>query len=138
MDVYHATQYLAQAANGAHRDKTGQSKRKAWLKEQCRTLKHQSNGAQKVLNELKRVSRKRLTADNKEKVKDAIRYFTNHLSMMDYGRYREQHFPIGSGVTEAACKTLIKQRLCRSGMRWKDKGLKTVLSLRALVLTQSR
>jgi hypothetical protein len=25
---------------------------------------------------------------------------------MDYARYRAQHFPIGLGVTEAACKTL--------------------------------
>ena len=67
LDVYHATQYLAQAANGAHQDKTGKSKRKAWLKEQCHRLKHQSNGAQKVLDELNRVGRKRLTADSKEK-----------------------------------------------------------------------
>ncbi|NKC10796.1 MAG: hypothetical protein GKR94_00880 [Gammaproteobacteria bacterium] len=56
LDVYHATQYLAQAANGAHQDKTGKSKRKAWLKEQCHRLKHQSNGAQKVLDELKGTS----------------------------------------------------------------------------------
>jgi len=27
-----------------------------------------------------------------------------------------------SGVTEAACKTVIKQRLCCSGMRWKEAG----------------
>ena len=32
----------------------------------------------------------------------------------------------------------IKQRFCRSGMRWKDKGIKTVLSLRSLVLTTDR
>ena len=58
--------------------------------------------------------------------------------MMDYSTYREKGFPIGSGVTEAACKALVKQRLCRSGMRWKDKGIKTVLSLRALLLTTDR
>ena len=87
---------------------------------------------------MKRAGRKRLTADSKEKVKDAIRYFTHHRSMMDYAPNREKHFAIGSGVTEAACKTLIEQRLCRSGMRGKDKGLKTVLSLRALALTQGR
>ena len=91
-----------------------------------------------MLKELKRVSRKRLSADIKEKVTVAIRYFGNHLSMMNYAGYRQQSFPIGSGVTEAACKSLIKQRFCRSGMRWKDKGIKTVLSLRSLVLTKDR
>jgi len=32
------------------------------------------------------------------------------------------NLPISSGVTDAACKTLIKQRLCGLGMRWKNKG----------------
>ena len=40
----------------------------------------------------------------------------------------ENSLPIGSGVTEAACKTLVKQRLYGSGMRWKDAGIKVVLS----------
>ena len=57
---------------------------------------------------------------------------------MDYAQFRQQHYPIGSGVTEAACKTLIKQRLCCSGMRWKEKGASIILSLRALILTSAR
>ena len=46
--------------------------------------------------------------------------------------------PIGSGVTEAAYKTLVKQRLCDSGMRWKTKGAGIDLSLRALTQTAGR
>ena len=57
---------------------------------------------------------------------------------MNYHKYTAQNLPIGSGVTEAACKTLIKQRLCRSGMRWNDKGAAIVLSLRSLVKTTNR
>lgn len=45
---------------------------------------------------------------------------------------RSKNLPIGSGVTEAACKTIFKQRLCKSGMKWKDPGAKIVLSLRCL------
>jgi hypothetical protein len=45
----------------------------------------------------------------------AVTYFQNHLHQMNYAFYRDQHYPIGSGVTEAACKTVIKQRLCCSG-----------------------
>ena len=45
---------------------------------------------------------------------------------------------IGSCVTEAVCKTLVKRRLCRSRMRWKDTGIQMVLSLRVLVQTPSR
>ncbi|TAL43583.1 MAG: hypothetical protein EPN89_15525 [Methylovulum sp.] len=38
---------------------------------------------------------------------------------MNYADAVVQDLPIGSVVTEDACKTLVKQRLCCSGMRWK-------------------
>src|SRR5215469_11754433 len=44
----------------------------------------------------------------------------------------------GSGVTEAACKTLVKQRLGGAGMRWTSRGAHVVLQLRAAALTNSR
>lgn len=52
--------------------------------------------------------------------------------------YQDMGWPIGSGVTEAACKTLVKQRLCRAGMRWTEDGAQTILSLRALLLPPPR
>jgi len=42
-------------------------------------------------------------------------YFNNHRHQMNYPKFLAEHLPIGSGVTEAACKTLVKQRLCASG-----------------------
>ncbi len=60
-----------------------------------------------------------LSQSFQEKLHRAITYFANHQHQMNYARYRAKRFPIGSGVTEAACKTLVKQRLCCSGMKWK-------------------
>jgi hypothetical protein len=57
---------------------------------------------------------------------------------MNYADHVAQDLPIGSGVTEAACKTLVKQRLCCSGMRWKLQGAKVILSLRALIQSKGR
>ena len=37
---------------------------------------------------------------------------------MDCAGYQRRGLPLGSGVTEAGCKTLFTQRLKRSGMRW--------------------
>ncbi len=65
-------------------------------------------------------------------------YFTNQLERMNYSNYTAQNFPIGSGVTEAACKTLIKQRLCKSAMQWRTQGAKIVISIRSLVQTKGR
>jgi len=47
-------------------------------------------------------------------------------------------WPIGSGVTEAACKTLVKKRLCGTGMRWTEQEAQMILSLRALLLSETR
>ncbi len=52
---------------------------------------------------------------------------------MRYAVLKEQGLPIGTGVTEAACKTLATQRLKRSGMRWGDHGGQAILTFRALV-----
>jgi hypothetical protein len=41
-------------------------------------------------------------------------------------------------VTEAACKVIVKQRLCNSGMKWKEPGAAAVLSLRCLSHTPER
>ena len=45
----------------------------------------------------------------------------------------EPPLPIGSGVIEAACKTLATQRMKRSGMRWRHDGGQAILTLRALM-----
>ena len=51
---------------------------------------------------------------------------------MAYAILREMNLPIGSGPVEAACKTLVTQRLKRSGMRWRHSGGQAVLTFRAL------
>lgn len=58
--------------------------------------------------------------------------FTHQQQLMKYAEHLEQNLPLGSGVTEAACKTIVKQRLCCSGMKWKEAGTAVVLSLRTL------
>jgi hypothetical protein len=57
---------------------------------------------------------------------------------MNYADSVALNHVIGSGVTEAACKTIVKQRLCKSGMRWKEKGAAIILSLRTLIHSTER
>jgi hypothetical protein len=54
---------------------------------------------------------------------------------MQYAGYRTVGMPIGSGVTEAACKTVFTQRLKRSGMTWKTEGGRVIVDLRVLHLS---
>lgn len=140
LDFYHATEYLAGASYSFQQT---EAKRKQWLYEACHILKHEDLAAQKLLLSMqeqmtKNENNKKISKATKEKIQTAITYFTNQQDKMDYKTYREKHFPIGSGVTEAACKTLIKQRLCKSAMQWKISGAKIVIAIRSLVQTTGR
>ena len=54
---------------------------------------------------------------------------------MDYQSYRRQCLPIGSGITEAACKIVFTQRLKRSGMAWSKEGGQVIVNLRVIWLS---
>ena len=56
---------------------------------------------------------------------------------MRYSEYASNHIPIGSGVTEAACKTIFTQRLKLSGMRWSFEGARTIPNLRVILLSKT-
>lgn len=138
IDFYHVTEYLSKVAEAICPRNTGQPERQAWLSERCHQLKHEHGAAKKILSELKKLTNKKLRKELQENLSGTITYFENNCHMMNYADHVEKNLPIGSGVTEAACKTLIKQRLCQSGMRWKSKGIKIVLSLRQIVQTGNR
>ena len=57
------------------------------------------------------------------------------IRFLDYCQYRNNHLPIGSGVTEAACKTVFTQRLKQSGMTWKLEGGQWIVDLRVIQLS---
>ena len=137
LDFYHATGYLKGVAAAAHPDDPAQQCQ--WLDEHCHRLKHDPGAAQQLYEQISALRPSPACSSTlQDNLSAAVTYFYNHKHQMNYAQYRDQHYPIGSGVTEAACKTLVKQRLCASGMRWKEKGAAVILSLRALVLTPAR
>lgn len=144
LDFYHATEYLTKVADCLFSEPI---KRKEWLESRCHELKHTPGSAANILKEMEELSMKKLRKTSSKKalkqlepVKAAITYFHNNTEKyrMTYAENREANLPIGSGVTEAACKTIVKQRLCKSGMRWKEKGAGVILSLRALSKSTGR
>jgi hypothetical protein len=137
-DFWHAAEYLGKAAVVLYR---GHPRTKeAWLEDACHRLKHEPGGAEWVLKQLRRLARERPWAKGDEAVQRAITYFANQsgTGRMDYASRVAVNEPIGSGVTEAACKVIVKQRLCGSGMKWTEGGAAVVLSLRALSYTPGR
>jgi hypothetical protein len=64
-----------------------------------------------------------------------VGYFTAHRHHMDYPTYRRKGWPIGSGVTESAVK-LFNKRVKGTEQFWSIPGVESILSLRALWLSQ--
>ncbi len=140
LDYWHAAEYLSEASYALFTNKGGNAAREVWLEQQCHNLKHKQGAAGRILDELKHCPKKRLSQVLKEKLEAAISYFKSNIEggRMKYHIHTKNNWPIGSGVVEAACKTIIKQRLGASGMRWKSAGIKMILSLRTLVKTKGR
>jgi len=136
LDFYHASQYLNGVAKGLY--PRSLSQREAWLESQCHALKHEPGAAETILAAMQKVDPKTLSRAHRDALKAAITYFRNHAHQMKYAEAIERHLPIGSGVTEAGCKTIVKARLGGAGMKWKDAGAAIVLSLRTLSYTQGR
>lgn len=134
LDFFHATEHLAEVSVVV---KKTEKERKLWLENVCHDLKHQTRGAQFILRELKALHQK-----SGETVPDVllktITYFENNLQRMKYAQYQKKGYPIGSGVTEAACKVVVKQRLNQSGMKWNLDTVDKILLLRGVVCTNGR
>jgi len=135
LDFFHATEYLAKVSKAVFKNK---SEGQEWLTQTCHILKHEVDGSQMLLEGMKCLIKKKISDEKKAEINTAITYFANHIEQMNYCSYLEKNLPIGSGVIEAACKVIIKQRMCNSGMRWTDEGAKNILVLRCFNETDGK
>ncbi len=93
-------------------------------------MKHEGGGA--ILATLEALDLAGRSPAARESHRQVTGYLRKNLHRMDYPRYREQGWQIGSGHIEAACKAVVNQRLKQSGMRWGCDGADAVCHLRAL------
>ena len=60
-------------------------------------------------------------------------YILNNIDRIDYPKYKEKGYFVGSEAIESANKVILQRRLKQAGMRWSVTGAQYVLSLRAKV-----
>jgi len=135
LDFWHATEYLAAYAKKAY---SQERERKTWLEKSCHNLKHKCGAATRLLKEMSNYAIEHNIEDKENPVRRAVTYFTNQKPRMQYWKYLKNQFPIGSGVVEAACKVLVKQRFSNSGCRWTRETVDHILLSRSLILTNGR
>jgi hypothetical protein len=125
VDFFHASEHLHAAVANVYGDGTHETRyRHDTLRE---TLRDEEGGVDKVIRALKHLAAKH---PRKEIVRRELAYFRKHKKRMQYAELKAKGFMIGSGVVEAACKTLVTQRLKQSGMRWSVRGAQAILTPR--------
>ena len=135
LDFWHAAQHLAEAGDAIFGPAPSAAKT-AWFERWRTTLRDEPNGVAGVIRTLIYYRNSAtLSAPAQQGVATHLHYFRHHAAHMQYADYTAARLPIGSGVTEAGCKELIKARFCRSGMRWRRETGDAILQLRALRLS---
>lgn len=133
LDFYHAAAHLQTAAEAIW---SPGAAAQAYAAQWRTTLRYAEGGVASLLRSLLYYRNRRPLSPAAQQTLDTeLQYFRTHAPLMHYAELRAAGLPIGSGVTEAGCKELIKARFCRSGMRWKRESGAPILQLRAIKLS---
>jgi hypothetical protein len=132
VDYWHSAEHLSLAAEALFG--TGTDEAQGWYKKYKGKLLEDDDGVEALLRSTKYYEQARdLPAARRRGLQAQRTFFVRNRARMTYADFRRRGLPIGSGPVEAACKTLIKARLCQSGMRWTAGGGQNILDLRTYV-----
>jgi hypothetical protein len=131
LDFWHVLEKLAPAAQVLYGETRGPEMLSTWRL----GLLNRRAAVDDILTALTESGQRTVRVGATRPVHDAITYLENHRELLDYPGARRRGLPIGSGNTEATCKTLFTVRMKRSGARWKEATAAHVINLRALALS---
>jgi len=127
LDFYHAAQNLWKGMKEWLDGRT--KKARSWFRKNRRRLR--DGKADVVLDEVENSMKvNELPDSTKEALEKLHKYLSKHIEHIDYERFKELGFPLGSGIIESTCKWLIQQRFKGVGMRWSERGFNHLLHLR--------
>jgi hypothetical protein len=130
VDYYHACDHLKRGCDAAWGEST--QKGKDYFDRLKARLKENPDGAKLIIRTL-RFQHSTAKGNRRKRLAVELTYFRNQQQRMHYPDYLRLNLPIASGVMEASCKTLVTQRLKRSGMAWTNEGGQAILTLRSLI-----
>jgi hypothetical protein len=132
LDLLHVTEKLWKAAHALHPE--GSPEAAAFVRQRAGRI---LNGAvSQVVKGLRQiVTKRRLTGTKAKTLSSVADYFYANRTRMAYNLYLSNGWPIASGAVEGTCKTLVRDRFERSGMRWCPHGAEAMLKTRAVYLS---
>ncbi len=131
VDLYHAKEHVWEVAHAVFGPGTAAGT--AWATHACSLLEEgQSAALVSAISALPPIAPE--PGQARSIPERAVDYFTTNAQRMRYPVFRAQGMHVGSGIAEAACKTIVSTRAKRSGMRWTPEGIDALLPLRTSVL----
>ena len=132
VDYWHACQHLQCVADAAFGG--GAAAGAKWFEKYKAVLRDDEDGVEKVIDAIR--YRLRRAGAAKAEVKRELRFFRKHRRRMRYAAFHAKRLPIGSGVIEATCKSLVSARMKKAGQRWGHSGGQAILTFRSLVKSE--
>jgi hypothetical protein len=130
IDRYHVMERLGEALKIVEPHATDEQ-RTAHLDHWC-DLFDTMDDAIDCIEEFLGLSSDGVRGKDRETLDGHLGFIANNKDRMRYVSLREAGLPVGSGVTESSCKTVIGQRTKGAGQRWRETGLRGVVTLRAI------
>ena len=129
LDIMHVVSYLWTAANALFPE--GSRDGKHWV--QAKLTAILSGRVGYVIGGLRQIlMKRRLRKAVRETLEKVITFFQNHRRWMKYDEYLAMGLPVGTGVVESACGSVVKHRMEGEGKRWSIEGAEAMLALRSL------
>jgi hypothetical protein len=134
LDFCHGAKYLFDAAKLVEEDEGAAF---ALAEEWRSKLRHRKDGADVVIRALRYQRDEATSAGTRDQLDTIVDFFADHHrnGRLAYRQAANDAFPIGTGPTEAAAKTVVTVRMKRAGARYNSHGGQTVLTFRAALLS---
>jgi hypothetical protein len=129
LDIMPVVGYLWSAANALFGEGTPQGNR--WVRAKLTEILRGRGGY--VMGGLRQIlTKQRLRKSGRETLAHVITFFHNHRRWMHDDAYLAAGLPVGTGVVESACGSVVKHRMEGEGKRWSLAGAEAILTLRSL------
>jgi len=125
VDFYHATEHLDSIIDELRFHSTD---KRSEFSGTCRSLLEHGD-----IEQLASLIRDKTNHSNENEVEKKLAYFERNADRMRYGLFRAVGLFIGSGVMEAACKTIVGKRLKNAGMHWSKENANGTIALRCAI-----
>ena len=129
LDIVHVVGYLWAAANALFGEASQAGKH--WVQQKLTAILRGRVGY--VIGGLRQIlTKQRLRKSVRETLGKVIMFWHNHRRWMQYDQYLAVGLPVGTGVVESACGSVVTHRMEGEGKRWSLAGAEAILALRSL------